>query len=280
MKILKPALFFGLLLCLSAVSGFAQKLTAEEIVAKHLDSLGPAEKRASIKSLIVVGDALVTFITQKNQKAQGRIVLASTGAKNFFGLNLNAVDYPFEKFAFNGSKSQVAIVRTSRTVLGNFISSNDLLLEDSLLGGTLSTSWVLENMADKKINLSFDGTKKIDGKETYAVGYSRKSGGDLEITLFFDQETFRHVRTEYKRISSAAQGRTIDQSARQNETRFKLTEDFSDFKDESGLMLPHGYRLVYSTTGQTGTTEIEWKFGLSEFGFNMLLDEKTFDVGS
>ncbi|MEZ5428121.1 MAG: hypothetical protein R2747_17750 [Pyrinomonadaceae bacterium] len=278
MKSLKTALLCGLLLCLPAVSGaMAQKLKPEEVVAKHLDSIGTAEKRASLKTMMAVGDATVTFLSQKNQSAQGRIVLASASEKNFFGLNLNAVDYPFEKFTFDGKKSKVAIVRTSRTILGNFISSNDLLLEESLLGGTLSTSWALHNLTDKKAKLSFNGTKKIDGKEVYAIGYSRKSGGDIDITLYFDKETFRHVRTEYKRTSSAAQGRTIDQSARQSETHLKVTEDYSDFKDESGLTLPHGYRLLYSISGQNGTSEVEWKFSLTEFAFNRPIDDKTFD---
>jgi hypothetical protein len=51
-----------------------------------------------------------------------------------------------------------------------------------------------------------------------------------------------------------------------------------DSRDEKGLTLPHGYRLVYSITGQNGTTEIEWSFKLSEFAFNQTLEEKTFDA--
>ncbi len=51
-----------------------------------------------------------------------------------------------------------------RSKLGNFVVANDLLLEESLLGGTLSTSWALLDVAAKKPKLSFDGTKKLTAK--------------------------------------------------------------------------------------------------------------------
>jgi hypothetical protein len=278
MKFFKLSASF-LLLAVFSLPVFAQKMKPEDVLAKHLESIGTAEVRAAVKSQLAVGDVSVEFISQKNLTANGRIVMASEGTKNFLGMNLNANDYPLEKFTYDGKKSKVAFVRTGvRSVLGNFILSNDLLLEESLLGGTLSTSWALSNTANNKAKVSFDGTKKIDGKEVYVLGYSPKGGGDIDIKLYFDKETFRHVRTEYKRTSSAAIGRTIDESARQSESRLKVVEDFSDFKAEKGVMLPHSYKLNYSVSGQNGTTEIEWKFNLTQFVFNQTLDAKTFDA--
>lgn len=268
-----------LLLCLFSISGFAQKMKPEEVVSKHLDSIASAEKRASLKSLMSVGDMSVKFISQKNQSIAGRAVLASSGGKLFFGMNMSAVDYPSEKFSFNGDKAKVAFVINSiRSPLGNFLLSNGLIIEESLLGGALSTSWALHNLADKKAKISSDGMKKIDGKEVYVLSYTRKGGADVDVSLFFDKETFRHVRTEYKRTASAAMGRTIDQSARQSETRFRLTENYSDFKNIDGITLPQTYTIIYSTTGQNGTTEIEWAINLTEFAFNQNFPDSTFDV--
>lgn len=279
MKIFRyPALIaLSLFVCSSAVS--AQKLKPEEVLAKHLDSIGTAEKRAAMKSILAVGDATVTFITQKNQSAAGRIVLASTAEKNFWGLSLNAADYPHEKFSFDGKNAKVAFVRAgNRTILGNFVLTNDVILEDGLLGGTLSTSWAMIRLAENKAKVSSDGTKKIDGKEVYVLNYSPKGGGDLRITLYFDKENFRHVRTEYKRTSSAGIGTNPNQSSGFRESQLKVTEDFSDFKTEDGLTLPRAYRLFYSISGQNQTTEIKWDFLLTEFAFNKTLDEKTFDA--
>lgn len=281
MKMFRFTAFVLVLICLLSISAFSQKMKAEDVVAKHLDSIASAEKRAALKSLIAVGEINVQSITPKNLPAQGRIVMASAGGKNFFGLNLNAADYASEKFSFDGAKAKVDIVRIGqRSLLGNFVLSNDLLLKESLLGGTLSTSWALNDLSAKKAKLSFDGTKKIDGKEVYAIGYSVKSGSDIDVTLYFDKTSFRHVRTEYKRISSAGIGTDPNQSSGFSETRLKITEDFSDFKEVGGLNLPHSYRLVYSITGQRGTTEIEWSSKFNEFAFNQTLADSTFDIDS
>lgn len=269
--------FSTLFLLVLSVSVFSQKIKPEEILAKHLDSIGTSAIRAANKNRIIVGDADIRFITPKNIPVVGRLVLASAGGKNFWGVVSNSINYPSEKFSFDGKTPKVSFVKDGRrSVLGNFVVSNDIVLEESLLCGTLSTSWALLNMEGKKVKLTSEGTKKIDGKEVYAIGYGAKS--DFDITLYFDKETFRHVRTEYKRISSATIGVNPAQSSRFNETRLKVTEDFSDFKTEKGLTLPHTYRLNYSTFGQNSTTEIQWYFVLNEFAFNQNLADGTFDA--
>src|SRR5688572_6743198 len=252
--------------------GVAQKLKPEEIIAKHLDSVGTAEARAAVKSQMAVGDAVVTFQSQKNQSAQGRIVMASAGNKNFLGLQLNATDYPGEKFSFDGSKAKIAgVVNGQRSFFGNFVDSNAAMLRESLLGGVLASSWALNDTSGKKPKLSGGGLKKVDGKEYYVVGYSPKSGSDFDISLYFEKDTFRHARTEYKRTSSAGIGTNPNQSSGFDETKIKVTETYADFRDEKGLMLPHTYKLTYSEIGQRGTREVEWAYTLNEFAFNQPL---------
>jgi hypothetical protein len=141
----------------------------------------------------------------------------------------------------------------------------------------LSSSWVFLAASEGKAKISTAGAKKIGGRETYAISFAPKGGGDLDIKMYFDQETFRHVRTEYGRTSSASLGRTIDESARQSETRLKVTEDFSDFKESDGVTLPTKYKISYSTIG-ANTTEIVWMSNISEFAVNQKLDPRTFQV--
>src|SRR5438445_13533754 len=115
-KLTLPAIFFLCLVIPPCVNG--QKMKAEEVISRHLTSIGPADKRALIKSLVAVGDVRVDYITQKNQSATGRIVIASEGNKMFFGMKLNALDYPQEKILFDVKKADVAIVRGgARSVL-------------------------------------------------------------------------------------------------------------------------------------------------------------------
>lgn len=274
------ALFVLTFIFLAAGSTFAQKMKAEDVIAKHLDSIGTSEARAETKTQIAVGDAQVKFITRKTTPVVGRIVIAAAGDKNFWGISLNSTDYPQDKFSYDGSNAKVGFTRTGvRSILGNFILANNTLIEDGLLGGTLSHSWTMLNAANRKAKISFDGTKKVNGKEAYVLGYSPKGGSDVEIKLYFDKENFHHVRTEYKRVSSAGIGSTPEASSRYSENRITLTEDFSDFKPEGKITLPHGYRITYLTTGtSSGSTEIEYLFNLTEFAFNQNLSADTFDI--
>ena len=276
---MKKSLIFTFVLLAAAAGSYAQKLKPEEVIAKHLSSIAPADKLSSIKSLIAVGEVRVEYLTQKNQPATGRIVIASEGNKLFFGMQLNATDYPREKIIFDGNKTDVAAVRAgNRSIFGNFVQSNSSIVSQGLISGTLSTSWALLAAAERGYKVSSGGTKKIDGKEVYAINFSPKGTSDLDITMYFDQQTFQHVRTEYKRTASASMGRTPDESSRQQETRLKVTEDFSDYKEFEGVMVPSKYKLHYSISGQNGTTEIAWTASFSEFAINQKLDPGTFAV--
>ncbi|HQX56882.1 MAG TPA: hypothetical protein PLP07_13215 [Pyrinomonadaceae bacterium] len=274
------SMLFGLLVVVVATAFVnAQKLKPEEVAAKNLESIGTPEARAAAKTLIAVGTGTAKFLSNADLQSNGRIVIASEGTKFFLGINLESTSNRFadELYTFDGSNSSVGLPRQgNRSALGNFVQSNKMTLEQGLLGGSLSTAWVIANIAENKGKLSFDGTKKIDGKEAYVLGYSKKGGGDVDVSLYFDKDTFRHVRTEYKRMSSAGIGLRPEDSTKYDETRFKIIEEFGDFRAESGLTLPHTYRIVYSTSGQRGTTEIEWKFTLTEFAANQKLEASTF----
>jgi hypothetical protein len=257
----------------------AQKMKPEELVAKHLDSIGTAESRAATKSQIAVGEAVVTYITTKNVPAKGRIVMASSGPKNFYGLSLNANDYAGERFSFDGTKTKVAKrLGGRRSEFGVFVDGNELVLRDSLLGGTLASSWALHDAANKSVKLSMGGTKKIGGKEYHVLNYSPKKGSDVEITMYFEKDTYRHARTEYKRTSSAGIGVRPEQSSGFDETRIKIIEIFDDYRPEGSLTLPHSYKVLYTESGQAGTREVEWAYTMNEFAFNQAMDDKTFDV--
>lgn len=274
-------LFVFLTLFIGVDFTIGQRMSAEDVLAKHLDSIGTATVRATTKNQVIVGDAVVKFITQKSPQVVGRIVLASSGEKNFLGMSLNSINYPQERFSYDGKNTGIGFVKVgSRSVLGNFILSNEKLLSESLLGGVLNSSWALRDIPNKKAKLSFDGAKKIDGKEVYVLSYLAKSS-DITINLYFDKTTFNHVRTEYKRISSAGIGLRPEKSSGFSETRLRIIEDFSDFKAENGMMMPHGYHILYTTTGgSSGTTEIDWSFNLREFAFNQKLADNTFDLNT
>jgi hypothetical protein len=286
MKFLKlPTFFVLIVIFLSVTQIFAQKINPEEIVAKHLDSIGTIEKRSVVKNQMVLGD--VRFAAKGNGlSASGKIVIFSASNKSLWGMNLNSNEYPIDRYSFDGKNTKIGYIRPGvRSVLGGFILSYTELLKEGLLGGTLTSSWALLNNQSGNAKLSFDGTKKIDGKEVYVLSYSPKKGSDLSIKMYFDKQTYQHVRTEYNRVISAKQGATIDTSAGQGQDRYQLTENFSDFKKAGDLTLPTKYTISYEYSTNAlirsegnSTRQLEWTFNITDFSYNLQLNDATFDI--
>lgn len=278
MKIYKYTALFVLYAAVLSAPIFAQKMKVEDILAKHLESIGTAEVREKNTSRAIIGDAEINYIFPKDILGNGKIVIASEGEKIFWGININISNYPQEKFSFDGNKVKINYLRNARaSVLGDFVQSNKFIVEESLLGGSLSTSWTLLNLKSKKAKISYDGTEKFNDKEAYVLEYSPKSG-NLRVKLFFDKETFHHIRTEYRKDFPILMGRTSTESASQKRRYLKVVETFTDFKEEQGLTLPHNYSFIYSYSGQDSTTEVTWNFNLTGFYFNEKFEPQTFDA--
>jgi len=270
---------------LTFVTVNAQKMTAEEVIAKHLDSIGSQKLRALIKNQFVLAD-LEVKVKGSAVPMSGKAVILSEGDKSLWGMNLNSNDYPQDRFGFDAKDTKVGFSRPGvRSVLGGFILSYKELLKEGLLGGSLLSSWALLNTDARKAKISYDGTKKIDDKETHVLSYTPKSGSDLSIKMYFDAKTFRHVRTEYIRIISAAQGRTIDSSAAQSSDYYRLTENFSDFQTSSTITIPKTYKIFYSYTNNSAvrtspgsSKELEWVFSVTNFSTNQELEPNSFNI--
>jgi hypothetical protein len=268
------------------------KLTAEELITKHLDSIGAKEKRDLVKNRLIVGISNFAILHTPSA-ATGKAVLASENQKTILGINFGSTNYPMEKFIFDGTKASIAFVLPGvRSALGNFLYNNRVLIEDGLFGGVLQSAWPLQDLKARKAKAEMAGTKKIDGREMYVLDYYPK-GSNLTIKLFFDTQTFQHLRTEYRQHIAAPQGSStnrdpnkaqeeaINNSARQQDTRNNLIEEFGDYRNEGGLMLPHSYRVyLLLNGGGKETNEFEWKFELSQFLFNQNFDPKSFDTQS
>jgi hypothetical protein len=264
-----------------AASQSNDKLTVEQLVAKHLESIGTTEARSAVKSITSVGSAEASFKGRGEGKAEGIIVIASQGERNMIGMKFNNSAYPYEKLGFDGSDFAVGFVRPGEyTILGQFLRVNAKTFKSGILGGTMSTSWELLKSDFGGGKLRAKGKTKIDGVEVLKYSYSPRSGSDLNIMFYFDAISYRHVRTEYSRVISAAQGPTIDTSSRQSETRYKMVEDFSDFRESNKLILPHSYKLFLEILTGNGTTSYTWNIVLQEYRFNQELAASEFNVNT
>src|SRR5262245_20463205 len=93
----KANLFSSILLSLLLLSSSqAQDLKAEDIIAKHLESIGTKEKRDEVKTRIAAGASSFES-KQPDKKAVGKAVLVSDANNLFFLSSFNSTEYPFEK---------------------------------------------------------------------------------------------------------------------------------------------------------------------------------------
>src|SRR5205807_8861579 len=274
--------FSFVIVCLAIILVFApanssssviEKITPDELVAKHLESIGSSKARNSLKTRVISGMAQVIFHTAPVGQAVGKVVLASEGTKTLLGFSFPTPVYPREHLGFNGNHFMAAFVTPGvRSVLGNFLMAHDLVFKQGLMGGTLSSAWPFLDAGGRGAKLQYAGTKKVNDRVLHELKYQPRGGYDLRITLFFDQETFRHLRTEYERVSAAPTGNRAYANVEEREIRNKMVEEFSDFKIEGGLTLPHTYKITLSVDAQAGTFLADWMAQLTQFEFNQRID--------
>jgi hypothetical protein len=156
----------------------------------------------------------------------------------------------------------------------------DAAIREGLLGGLLTTAWPLLNVGERNAKLSFEGLKKMDGQELYQLRYRPRKNTDLEINLYFDPQTYRHVETTYS--YSVSQSLTLGgekAAAGQQLNRFRLTEKFSDFKTVDGVTLPTHDNIQFSQELQNGRTTLnEWDLKGLDVSNNVPVDARNFEV--
>lgn len=255
------------------------KMEPEQLVAKHLESIGTPEARAAVRSRAMIGTSVATFRIKGISQAQGRVVIASEGMKNLVAMAFHTTEYPAEKIGFDGKSVTANYQRPGEhSVLGDFLLGNKEISREGLLGGSLSAAWPLLDLKAKNPRLKYAGTTKSNDRRVHKLEYMPRGGSDLRIVLLFDAENFRHVRTEYQMQVTGQLGNSPEQSHRQTQSRYSMVEEFSDFKEEKGLTLPHTYKLQLTISKQGASFDADWVSNLSQFIFNGAIETKEFNV--
>jgi hypothetical protein len=257
----------------------ADKVTPEELVAKHVEAIGTAEARKTDRSRIVAGTSVMNLKTGGRGNTNGAALLASQKDKVLLKAEFSSPDFPFEKLGFDGRKLHAKQYSPGvRSPLDEFFLSHTTVFTQGLFGGVLSSAWPLLDLTARNPKLQYAGTEKIDGRQAHKLRYLPREGGELKITIFIDAENFQHLRTEYERVIAAPMGGTPGESASQREMRYQLVEDFRDFKTEGGLTLPHKYTIQYSVFKLNNPIALDWTFNLTRFTFGYPIEEKEFLV--
>jgi hypothetical protein len=272
---------FTSFLLVSAIPLLAADLKPEEVIAKHLQSLGSAQALSAVKSRAVEGTATYKLMVGGAGQLVGKAGLVSEGKKSRIVLKFTDPKYSGEQFVYDGERSSVAGTYADKSYsdLSDFIKGQDAPLREGLLGGVLTTAWPLLEVENRKAKLSYEGLKKIDGRQFEVLRYRPKKSTDLEILLYFEPETFRHVMTTYQMSIHSGIGATEIESARQQETRYRIEEQFSDFRTSDGLTLPFRYQLRFTKELQNGFTKLlEWDATIDRVSNNISLDPRNFQI--
>jgi hypothetical protein len=276
-----------MLLILRPPAPGADKLKPEELIARHLASIGQADAVTARSSFAAEGTGKLIIMRQGNVQERaldGQAIFLSHGSKLRCSLRFQAPDYPSEEVAFDGDKTYVGYVQPGkRTRIGEFLHNHESILKEGLFGGALSTAWPLLDVKEKKPRLKSKGLKDVSGQKLHELEYKmRKGGSDLEISLFFD-EAFHHVATTYRFEIPPLMTTVITDSAKQVSTHVILEERFGDFRLVNGLTLPFRWKATLITQGQGGrvlSSAAQREFSLVEWNMVFRGFEPNAEIGA
>ncbi len=269
----------GVALLAATIPAAAQKMDLKELLARHAQSLKKSGTPA-LASRSVAGTVEMTVVVGGSGTLAGALQLLSAGEKRRLEMNFGHASYDHERVITDGNKISVDQVNAARrSDLGLFLFTQDQVFKEGLLGGVLSSAWPLAGGTEQKGSMKYEGLKKIEDKEFHVIRYrTRSKSSDVEIKLYFDPQTFCHIRTSYlvtKGPGIGPGGET--ESARQQTSRFRLEEEFADFRNSDGYLVPARWKIRYTT--ETEQSRIwEWVVNVAAVKNNPSIEAAQFEV--
>jgi hypothetical protein len=303
--------FFSSVLCvcfglvsMDALQAKDNEMTAEQVIAANLKSIGPSEVVAGVKNRGISGQSFVTFILGGIGKMAGQGVILTAGSNLGIIMKYGGVEYPGEYLAFDGKDVTIGTIKPGqRSPLGDFIFRYNQIMKEGLFGGVLSLGWPLYHLEDKKPDLKYDRAK-IDGQDLHEIEYIPKKGmNGIKVKLYFEPETYRHVRTEYRlkvkgeqslqngqslTRGSADSSQTMQGGGAAGITRnagiqdamydsiYVLVEKFEDFKVVDKMTLPQRYTINYSNEGHGNSFVANWTIQADQIIHNGKINQSLF----
>jgi len=276
MRVFRSLAFFACIASVLALTAQAQEPKPEEIIAKHIESIGKKEVRDQVKTLFALG--LSSFDSESPLiHGGGKGMVVSDPANLMWAISLNSKDYPYEKIGvFRDKVSLPFITAGQRSLLGVFLSEHPRVLTEGLYGGIMSLRWALFD-EKKRAHIKSLGSKNVDGRKLYVLSYQPEGGGldRFSIKLYFDAGTYQHVRSEYRREFAPDQPKfgVANQTA---DSEITLIEKFGDFKTVDGLTLPYTYAVEFASNANSSTMKTTWGLRIGQYYINQQLAEDFF----
>jgi hypothetical protein len=250
----------------------AKDPSVEEIIKKHLDSIGTSENRAKMTNIITGGVGQFESRTPV-VKGGGRAVIVSDANNFYFQMSLNSNNYPFEKIGnFDGKVTLPFVVSGERSALGSFLNEHQQIIGEGVFGGALSMMWIRNIANVEKFRMRAAGAKKVGDTRAWVLEAQSlgKGSSEFKARFYFDAATFQHIRSEFRREIRAG---VIFNGRRNafNDGYLLLTEDFSDFKANEGITLPAKYVIKFQSDSPELAYENTWTIQMIGARFNQQL---------
>jgi len=292
-------LLIFLLVLVSTFGINAQSFSVEDIVSRHLNSIAPEPERKALKNLVMLGDVQLNVHGSNAFIANGRVLLISELNRQIFRMAIEPPATTKESVVFDGSETVVGRpnLKYIRPDFEQFVLDFKPMVSQGLLGGVLSTGWCMNNLGALAGKVELNGTETLDGRKVYVVRYKPKTSDSVKIKLYFDAETFVHKRTEIKisapRIRGTLPGGPPPPDlngtnpnrgfpvrgdiAGPTSDTISYIEDFTNFKQEGKLILPHKYTIRVKSQ-VLFYQDSEYVIDIKDVFQNQPLDPKTFSI--
>jgi hypothetical protein len=244
--------------------GKEDEFKPEDLITRHIQSLGTPEILAQITSRSISGTSTFKFISGATGQMTGQAQWVSEKGKIGVVLRYGGTEYPGEHFGYDGKDVTADNIKPGqRSPLGDFLYSHPVVMKSELFGGSLNAGWPLLN---KDSGAKIKAKKKtIDGRELYEVEYlPKQSMGEVKVKLYLDPANFRHVMTEFR----------VRQLLSDTMTTYVLTEKFDDFRQVDGITLPHKYSLNFLYDSGSGSMQTLYTFDVEKIGHNGKIDPR------
>jgi hypothetical protein len=271
------SLLFALFILTSTGYSFADD-KARGLIESHLSSVGPPEARSAIKNQQLEGVARYSIVQGGAGSLRGAASLISEGKKIALSIEFGHNEYPAEKIAFDGKDVFAEDIKPGqRSPLGQFLHDYDEISREGLVGGVLSTAWPLLTPEKMKARLVYGGVKKLNGRELILLRYfMRRGGGDIQVRLYFDPKSYRHVASWYRVVVQPLIADDPMESTRRFESRYEVEEWFDRFREIKGVKLPTRWTIRFTADSDSGAYVGEWAMSFNRFVHNTALEKNAF----
>ncbi len=246
------------LLVPAALASPAEKLKPEQVVKAHVEEGIGRKDATAVPPRQVRGGCRLSGLALGAGALAGTFQLTSAPVGSKLVVQFGTGRYEGELFSFDGQSVQVGFGQRptgNRSAVGAFMAANDVILREGLLGGVLNAGWPLLALEARGAKVSYDGLKKLDGREVHRLRYRAKKGqNELDVLIYLEPDSWRHLATVYTASRAQDMSSSMAASSQQSDVYYRLEERFSDFKPQGGLVLPSTWKLSYEMSGGPGRT--------------------------